>query len=71
MHLDWLKGWLKERPNYKNKWWVIWYEQDTKHCAGMEEFKTEKAAVAWDKKNPPRKINEGNFDKSEVYSSYA
>ena len=69
MNVDWLKNRLKEKPEYKKQWWVIWYEKESRHSAGMRGFKTKKEAVEWDEKNPPRAIPDGDFDTSEVFKS--
>jgi hypothetical protein len=72
MHIDWLRNRLCEKEEYKDKWWVIWYEKDTGHSAGMDYFDNREAAVVWNGFHPPRPIEgpgDGNFDSSEIFHS--
>jgi hypothetical protein len=69
MNINWLKERLKEKAEYRGKWWVLWSEKDTGHSAGMKDFDSKEEAEAWDKENPPRSIPDGDFDTSEVFKS--
>lgn len=69
IHLDWLKNYMAKMPEYKGKWWVIWYEKSTKNSNGMQSFHSKEEAENWDKENPPQTVSGMEFDSSEVFKS--
>lgn len=51
----------REEPK---KIWVVWYESQSQHSAGMECFNTIEEALEFNKSNPPETIPEGKFNQS-------
>lgn len=54
------------RKKEHNGWWVVWYNHKTKESAGMESFDSFDEASEWNENNKPRKIADGNFNRSTI-----
>jgi hypothetical protein len=60
---------LMQKNRFKGQWWVVWYNHETKASCGMESFESFDDASEWNEKNPPRKIDEGDFGRSTIIFS--
>jgi hypothetical protein len=56
---------LVGKEKYKG-WWVVWYNHETMESAGMETFYSFGDASEWNEKNPPQKIQDGDFTRSTI-----
>jgi hypothetical protein len=60
---------LMQKNDYRNLWWVVWYNSETLASAGMEAFDTFELAHEWNEKNPPKTIENGVYDRSTIIFS--
>jgi hypothetical protein len=56
---------LVGKENHRG-WWIVWYNHETMESAGMESFPSFDKASEWNEKNAPRKIKEGDFNRSTI-----